>query len=956
MKLKYLTMLIIMFAINMNLYSQAQRNCGAMENLEFRKSQDDKITHTMKAIESHTNAFVNNTERAVNGIVTIPTVVHVIYSNANENISNAQIQSQIDVLNLDFRLLNTDANNTWTQNADSEIEFCLASVDPNGNATTGITRKSSSTSSWVTNDAMKFSSNGGVDAWPTGDYLNIWVCNIGGGILGYAQFPGGASNTDGVVVGPNYFGTTGYLSSPFDLGRTTTHEIGHWLNLRHIWGDGGCGVDDFVSDTPTSDASNTGCATGHVSCGTTDMVQNYMDYSDDACMNLFTEGQKTRMRAQFDTGGFRASILNSGGCGNGGPGATCSDGIQNQGETGVDCGGPCTPCSTACSENEVVISITFDNYPEETSWSITNGGGATVASGGTYGSQADGSTLTITECLADGCYDFTINDAYGDGICCSYGNGSYTVSSGGSTVASGGSFTSSETTNFCLGGGPAATCNDGIQNQGETGVDCGGPCTACATCNDGIQNQGETGVDCGGPCTACPTCNDGVQNQGETDVDCGGPCTACPTCNDGIQNQGETGVDCGGPCTPCSSGCTANEVNVTITFDNYPEETSWTIVNSNGATVASGGTYASQADGSTLTITECLADGCYDFTINDAYGDGICCSYGNGSYSVSSGGSTLVSGSTFASSATSNFCLGGGPAATCNDGIQNQGETGVDCGGPCTPCGGGGSCTQVNVNFESFESGWGIWNDGGSDCARINYAPYATTGSMSIRIRDNSGAASSMTTDNMSLNGFEEVQIDFNYYPVGMESGEDFFLEGSLDGGSSWTIVGTWARPADFQNNSSYFESVVVTGDFNNTTQWRFRCDASANNDRIYIDDVNISGCANANREIEPGEIVGDIVEIESVLVDDELSISEMQVYPNPTTDLLNVDYQLSADSEIILVIHDVNGKVISNEIHRATKGQQKLKVDASEYDAGFYFISLQAGDEIITKRFIAIK
>ena len=125
--------------------------------------------------------------------------------------------------------------------------------------------------------------------------------------------------------------------------------------------------------------------------------------------------------------------------------------------------------------------MTFDNYPEETSWQITNSSGTVVASGGTYGSQADGSSLTIEECLVDGCYDFTINDSYGDGICCAYGNGSYSVTNDGNTLASGGAFrTSSETTNFCVGGGtgPTPTCDDGIQNQGETGIDCGGPC-AC---------------------------------------------------------------------------------------------------------------------------------------------------------------------------------------------------------------------------------------------------------------------------------------------------------------------------------------------------------------------------------------------------------------------------------------------------------------------------------------------
>jgi len=145
--------------------------------------------------------------------------------------------------------------------------------------------------------------------------LNMWICNIGGGILGYAQFPGsGSAATDGVAMSPQYFGTIGSAQSPFDGGRTTTHEVGHWLNLRHIWGDGNCNADDFVSDTPTSDAANYGCATGHVSCNTTDMIQNYMDYSDDACMNLFTQGQTDRMRALFDAGGFRASLLNSGGC------------------------------------------------------------------------------------------------------------------------------------------------------------------------------------------------------------------------------------------------------------------------------------------------------------------------------------------------------------------------------------------------------------------------------------------------------------------------------------------------------------------------------------------------------------------------------------------------------------------------------------------------------------------
>ncbi|WP_430410603.1 zinc metalloprotease [Kordia sp.] len=235
------------------------------------------------------------------GVVTIPVYVHVVYSNSNENISSTQINSQIAVLNDDFRRNNNDANQTPSLfsgvASDTEIQFTLA----------GTFRHSNSRTSWGTNDLVK-------STYPPvtpSTHMNIWVCNIGGGILGYAQFPGGNSSTDGVVVGPQYFGTTGYVASPFDGGRTTTHEVGHYLNLRHIWGDGRCNRDDFVSDTPTSDAPNYGCPSfPTTNCRSTDMTMNYMDYTDDACMNMFSEGQKSRMRGVLVSGGARASLVN----------------------------------------------------------------------------------------------------------------------------------------------------------------------------------------------------------------------------------------------------------------------------------------------------------------------------------------------------------------------------------------------------------------------------------------------------------------------------------------------------------------------------------------------------------------------------------------------------------------------------------------------------------------------
>jgi len=305
----------------------AQRNCHSMEHLEHLMEQDPGMQERMHAVEEHTNRFIANLGKSnnanalgANETVTIPVVVHVVYNNSTENISNAQINSQIAVLNADFSASNSDISSVpslfSSRVGDANIQFVLADTDPSGNPSSGITRTSTTRSSFGTNNTVKFNSQGGKDAWPADQYLNLWVCDISGGILGYAQFPGGAANTDGVVCDYQYFGTNGTATAPFNLGRTATHEVGHWLNLRHIWGDGGCSVDDFVSDTPTAGNPNYGCPSfGANSCsgGDPDMWMNYMDYVDDRCMYMFSQGQVDRMRALFEPGGFRESFVNSGG-------------------------------------------------------------------------------------------------------------------------------------------------------------------------------------------------------------------------------------------------------------------------------------------------------------------------------------------------------------------------------------------------------------------------------------------------------------------------------------------------------------------------------------------------------------------------------------------------------------------------------------------------------------------
>ncbi len=720
--------------------SFAQRNCGAMDYLEMQMQNDPKRASKLEAIDRHADEVSENGFRIVNGVVTIPVVVHVIYNTASENISDAQVLSQIDVLNKDFRRLNVDADNTWPQAADSEIAFCMASVDPNGNPTNGITRTSTGVTAFGTNDQMKFNSSGGKDAWPAGNYLNIWVCDISGGILGYAQFPGGAASTDGVVIDYQYYGTIGTATAPFNLGRTATHEVGHWLNLRHIWGDGPCNVDDGVADTPTSDAANYGCPIGHISCSTVDMVQNYMDYTDDACMNLFTSGQKTRMRALFEPGGFRASLLNSNGCGNAGPAPTCSDGVQN----------------------------------------------------GT-----------------------------------------------------------------------------------------------------------ETGIDCGGSCPACP--------------------------------------------------CNGNTLNLSITFDNYPEETSWVIRDANNATVASGGTYAGQADGSTLNIPLCIANGCYTLTFSDAYGDGMCCSYGNGSYTLTGPGGTLASGGTFTTSQTSNFCLGGPPAPTCNDGIQNGDETGVDCGGSnCEPCG-GGACSYITINSNNFESGFGIWTDGGTDCVRNNQAANSYSGSWAVRLRDNTTTSTTSTTS-QNWTSYEEITVSFVFKTASFENGEDFWVQLSNNGGSTYTTKAAYVAGTNFVNGTWYQVNLVIAGPFASNSRLRLRADASADDDLIYIDDVVITGCQSAARL--DGATANEI----TAVTDAPVAISDLNLFPNPANENVTISYVLAENGVVDMSITDVRGRIIRRENISQLEGQQQLTIETATLEPGTYLLTLIVPNGKANKRFVVVR
>jgi PKD repeat protein len=296
----------------------AGRTCGTMEHHQYlketRKNYSTELDQYNQMIDQYLadQAAGLPVARSSSAIITIPVVVHVVYRVAGENISDAQAASQVQVLNDDFAKLNADAIKVTqptfsTVAAGAQIRFCLAQRDPNGNPTTGVTHNTTTVTAFGTNDAVKSNATGGVTAWDVTKYVNIWVCNLGNTLLGYGEFPTGSlSNTWGLVLHYKYTGSGGSATAPYNLGRTGTHEFGHCFNLLHIWGDDGtaCSGSDQCSDTPNQAGEHYGCFTaGSIqtdACTTTSpgvMWMNYMDYTDDACMYMFTQQQVARMEA-----------------------------------------------------------------------------------------------------------------------------------------------------------------------------------------------------------------------------------------------------------------------------------------------------------------------------------------------------------------------------------------------------------------------------------------------------------------------------------------------------------------------------------------------------------------------------------------------------------------------------------------------------------------------------------
>ncbi|MFC4062824.1 zinc metalloprotease [Planomonospora corallina] len=417
--------------------------CGTM--LVHRRLLNESMTYRARraAIENRALQYERGRRSPVRSeVVTVPVVVHVVHNPAvpEQNIGDDQIHSQLAVLNRDFRAANPDREKVpevWRPLvADAKIEFRLAAVDPEGEPTGGIIRVPTDRRSFGFDDAVKASATGGSDPWPTDQYLNIWVCQLGGGLLGYAQFPGGPPQTDGVVVLHTAFGTTGTAAAPFDGGRTATHEIGHWLDLYHIWGDddGACTSDDKVADTPNQADANTGSPVfPHVSCGNGphgDMFMNYMDYVDDDAMFMFTRGQVTRMNACLE--GVRASFLVSSHAlavpsrpapagpvpsGAAPAGLTSAGPVPSGGAAGVPASAPGAAAGAAGLHQAAAPGQDFGPVPGPAHWpapgaapGVTDGAGTGVTDGAGTG-VTDGAGTGVTDGAGTGVTDGAVGQA-----------------------------------------------------------------------------------------------------------------------------------------------------------------------------------------------------------------------------------------------------------------------------------------------------------------------------------------------------------------------------------------------------------------------------------------------------------------------------------------------------------------------------------------------------------------
>jgi PKD repeat protein len=329
--MKYFLLFVLFFQILAvsgqqipNLPVAPGKKCATDEIHQWRLVNEPGYAEAYQALQDYTAKFVAEHPAGYSpkAVVTIPVVFHIVLSPAQHaTFLDSRCLEQIDVLNQDYAGLNTHSIAPFpaSMKTNTELQFCLATIDPSGQPTSGIERRDYSGSGWGTNSGVKYYAQGGLDAWDNTKYLNFWICDLGGGLCGYALYPT-SSPEYGLVNHYTYTGVTG-ASAPYNLGGTGTHEIGHCFNLKHIWADSpGCSPDDDCNDTPLQDEEQYGNPTAPLfdACtpsGNGINFQNFMDYVDDIAYANFTPDQKTRIQACFASGGPLYQLGQSAACG-----------------------------------------------------------------------------------------------------------------------------------------------------------------------------------------------------------------------------------------------------------------------------------------------------------------------------------------------------------------------------------------------------------------------------------------------------------------------------------------------------------------------------------------------------------------------------------------------------------------------------------------------------------------
>jgi|GEM_PF-1241624 len=453
--------------LSATVYSQTHP-CGFNTYMQQRYEEEPTLLDMREEYEEEIQSIINS--RTYFSQKTIPVVIHIIYNDSYSNISNSQVYSALTALNEDFNASNSDFSSVVSSfsgvKSDVEITFSLANIDPDGSVTSGITR----TQSDLTDSAGENVKS--LVLWDTDMYLNIWVVdNIESGAGAYAYYPGTApSGAEGIVCRHNQFGTTGTSSSSNFAATTLTHEIGHYLNLAHTWGDSNdpelsenCGYDDNVDDTPNTIGTLYGCNTSQSTCGSLDNVQNFMDYTE--CTNMFTEGQRSRVHAALHSAqGGRVNLWQ----------------YENLLATGV-------LDESNCEEELIAVQIHTGTYSNEVSWVILDSDGEGIAGGG--GTYSNNSNYYSSVCLVPGNYTFQSIDSYGDG----WNGGYYYVRDCDNSVIANDSnpsgYGESESFVVALCGGVIEGCtNPFASNYNPEATENDGSCIVLGCTNPGANN------------------------------------------------------------------------------------------------------------------------------------------------------------------------------------------------------------------------------------------------------------------------------------------------------------------------------------------------------------------------------------------------------------------------------------------------------------------------------------